>query len=553
MIIRFAHLVIFCLSGFVLTSPYGYSQERPNIVLIMVDDMGFSDIGCYGSEIATPNLDRLAAEGVRFTQFYNTSRCCPTRASLLTGLYSHQAGMGLMIENRTDKPGFKGHLVRERCTTIAQVLKDAGYGTYMTGKWHLGNNPGEQPLDWGFDRFYGSLEGAISYFEPGNVKKYPHDKNPRPITLDRDTVKPDKDFYATNRFTDYAKLFLDQHLNERKEDPFFLYLAYNAPHWPLQALPQDIKKYEDKYLKGWDKLRKERYQRQSALGIFKAKNANLSERSDDRYKKEGAWPFTRGELPAWETFSREKQKDLAKRMAVYAAMVDNVDQNIGRLVTYLKDENKLDNTIIIFLSDNGGAIGGDVGGFSAMEPRDNLDLYGTTNSFVSYGLGWALASNTPFRMYKTYVHEGGISTPLIVHWPKGIKNAPGNFVRTPTHLIDVMPTLLEVAKAKYPETLNGNNIIPMEGQSIIPLIIDKSEKFNTDRRIYWEHAGCQAVRDKEWKLVKVHKGSWELYNIEEDRSEINNLISKYPERAKKMEKMYDVWADRAYVNPPMYE
>ena len=532
---------------------FAIAQKRPNIVLIMVDDMGFSDIAPYGGEIETPNLDKLSSNGIRFTQFYNTSRCCPSRASLLTGLDHHQAGMGHMVEDRTDKPGYLGHLARERCTTIAEVLGEAGYGTYMAGKWHLGHRKGERPLEWGFDRFYGSLEGAISFFEPGNTEKYPHDKNPRYVTLDNDTIKPDKNFYATNRFTEYASLFLDQHFNERKDDPFFLYMAYNAPHWPLHALPQDIEKYEGKYLKGWDKLREERYQRQLKLGVLKASNTDLSPRTDDRYEKGGRWPFTRDPVPAWDSFDEEQQRDLAKRMAVYAAMVDNVDQNIGRLMEFLKAKGELDNTIILFLSDNGGAIGGRVIGMNALGQRGNLNAYGTTNSFISYGLGWANASNTPFRMYKCYVHEGGISTPLIAHWPNGIKDNLGSFVRTPTHITDIMPTLLELAGTEYPEEVNGNAMIDLSGQSLLPLVTGKSEQFNENRRLFWEHAGSKAVRDGKWKLVQIHEGPWELYNMDQDRTESNDLTKKHPQRARTMEKMYHEWADKAYVNPPLFE
>ena len=528
-----------------------YAQQRPNIVLIMVDDMGFSDIGPYGGEIETPNLDNLAANGVRFTQFYNTSRCCPSRASLLTGLDHHQAGMGLMIEDRTEKPGYLGHLARERCTTIAEVLGKSGYGTYMVGKWHLGNFKGEGPLDWGFDHFYGSLEGAISYFEPGNQVKYPHDKNPRYVTLDHDTITPDKNYYATNRFTDYGKLFLDQHFNERKGTPFFLYTAYNAPHWPLQALPKDIKKYEDKYIKGWDKLREERYERQLKLGVLKSENTLLSPRTDDRYEPGGKWPFTRDPLPAWDSLPKEKQKDLAKRMAIYAAMIDNVDQNIGRLMEYLKEKNELNNTIILFLSDNGGAIGGNVQGMNALGQRGNLDAYGTTNSFISYGLGWANASNTPFRMYKCYVHEGGISSPLIAYWPEGIKKQKGSFIRTPTHITDIMPTILEAAGTTYPDKMKEHDIIDFPGQSLLPLIIHNGKTFNENRALYWEHAGNKAVREGKWKIVQIQDGQWELYDMEEDRTEQKNLIKQYPERVERMKKMYKEWADRTYVNPPL--
>lgn len=540
------------MTSLVLLGLRSLAQERPNIVLIMVDDMGFSDIGCFGGEIETPNLDKLAAQGVRFNQFYNTSRCCPSRASLLTGLDHHQAGMGLMIEDRTELPGYLGYLARERCTTIAELLQAENYGTYMCGKWHLGyQNMEERPLAWGFDRFYGSLEGAISYFEPGNPAKYPHDKRPRHVTLDNDTITPDKNFYATNRFTEYGMLFLEQHFNERDNDPFFLYMAYNAPHWPLHALPRDIAKYEDYYMRGWDRLREERYQKQLELGILKAENSILSPRTDDRYPPEGLWPLTRNPLPAWDALTEAQQKDLAKKMAVYAAMVDNLDQNIGRLIGFLSAKNKLDNTIILFLSDNGGDIVGSVMGFNALGERGKLDLYGTTESFMSYGLGWANASNTPFRMYKCYVHEGGIASPLIVYWPRKIKN--GKLVETPVHITDIMPTLLSAAGVNYPEKIDDRSLIELPGQCLLPLFMKDTGDYNENRQFYWEHGGNKAIRDRNWKLVQVQGGTWELYNMDEDRCESNNLIRKYPERAQHMREMYDTWAHKAYVNPPLHK
>jgi len=422
----------------------------------------------------------------------------------------------------------------------------------MCGKWHLGyQHIDERPLAWGFDRFYGSLEGAISYFEPGNPAKYPHDKRPRHVTLDNDTITPDKNYYATNRFTEYGMLFLEQHFNERHNDPFFLYMAYNAPHWPLHALPQDIAKYEDYYRRGWDRLREERYQKQLELGILKAENSMLSPRTDDRYPPEGQWPLTRNPLPAWDALTQAQQKDLAKKMAVYAAMVDNLDQNIGRLIGFLSAKNKLDNTIILFLSDNGGDIVGSVMGFNALGERGKLDLYGTTESFMSYGLGWANASNTPFRMYKCYVHEGGIASPLIVYWPRKIKN--GKLVETPVHITDIMPTLLSAAGMNYPEKIDDRSLIELPGQSLLPLFMKDAGNFNENRQFYWEHGGNKAIRDRNWKLVQVQGGNWELYNMDEDRCESDNLIRKYPERAQRMREMYDTWADKAYVNPPLHK
>ncbi len=274
-------------------------------------------------------------------------------------------------------------------------------------------------------------------------------------------------------------------------------------------------------------------------GILQKENTKLSPRTDDRYEPGGRWPFTRDPLPAWNSLNEHQQKDLAKRMAVYAAMIDNVDQNIGRLLEFLETRGELNNTMILFLSDNGGAIGGNVRGMNALGERGNLDAYGTTNSFISYGLGWANASNTPFRMYKCYVHEGGIASPLIAHWPKGIKEEGGTLIHTPTHITDLMPSILTAAGAKYPEKVNGNKMIELPGQSLLPLMTKDEKNFNEDRRLFWEHAGSKAVRDRKWKLVKAHKEPWELYDMDKDRSESDNLIKKYPQQAKKMIKMYD--------------
>ncbi len=539
--------------GLSLTCQNSPAQEHPNILVIMVDDMGYSDIGCYGSEIETPNLDRLASHGIRFSQFYNTSRCCPSRACLLTGLDHHKAGMGLMTGPRTDRPGYRGHLVRDRCTTIPELLGESGYGTYMVGKWHLGLQPGERPLDWGFDRFYGALEGAISFFEPGKLEKYPFDKVPRYITLDNDTIIPDPNFYATNRFTDYARLFMDQHLNERENDPFFLYVAYNAPHWPLQALPKDIQKYSERYQTGWDAIREERYQKQLNTGLLREENTELTERTDGRYKEEGAWPNSRKAVPPWNTLDEELQEDLAKRMAVYAAMVDNIDQNVGRLIEFLEEKDILDNTLILFLSDNGGALGGALRGYNALGNRGELETYGTTESFISYGVGWANASNTPFRMYKCYVHEGGISSPLIAHWPSGMLGEINRIERTPAHITDIMPTLLDVANTEYPEKIGERDLSELQGKSILPLLQDQQERFDPERILFWEHAGSKAVRYGKWKIVKVHKGDWELYDFDTDRCETINLIEKHPDIAKKLMNAYEQWAEENYVNPPLYD
>lgn len=537
-----------CLVGNHSLFAYPSLSEKPNIIVILVDDMGYSDIGCYGGEIKTPHLDRLAANGARFTQFYNTSRCCPTRASLLTGLYSHQAGVGLMT-GHTNRPGYKGRLMPDRCATIAQVLKSTGYSTYMIGKWHLGIRPGEQPLDWGFDRFYGCLEGALSYFHPGDPSAYPGDKTGiRHITLDRKRVELDKNFYATDRFTDYAINFLKEHHQKNEENPFFLYLAYNAPHWPLQALPEDIAKYEDTYQLGWDEIRRQRYRRQTDFGLIDPKTVKLTKRFEGIPAKTHWREYGGGQVPAWNDLSDAQKRDLAKRMAVYAAMVDRVDQGIGRLLDTLRETKSLEDTVIFFLADNGGALGGTPTGFNRFECKD-LVKYGTDQSFISYGTGWANASNTPYRMVKCFVHEGGIATPLIVHWPRGLKVEKGSFVRTPGHLVDIMTTCVDLANAKYPKTRGEHTLIPMEGTSLLPLLQDRPGDYQSHESLFWEHTDNKAVRHEKWKLVSIEKGKWELYDMDKDRSETNNVASEHPEIVSELSGMYKDWANRAMVSP----
>jgi len=521
--------------------------SKPNIILILVDDMGYSDIGCYGGEIKTPNLDNLAANGVRFTQFYNTSRCCPTRAALMTGLYSHQAGVGLMT-NRTKSPGYKGRLMPDRCVTIAQVLKPAGYSTYMSGKWHLGLRPGEQPLDWGFDRFYGCLEGAFSYFHPGDPEAYPGDaKGIRGMTLGRKRVEPGKDFYATDAFTDHAIGCVKDHHQKRPDAPFFLYLAYNAPHWPLQALPEDIARYDRTYHAGWDEIRKQRYRRQIEMGLIDPKTVKLSKRFTGVPDKTRWRGYGGGEVPAWSDLPDDRKQDLARRMAVYAAMVDRVDQGIGRLLETLEKTGQLEDTVIVFLADNGGALGGRPIGFNAFKCKDPAK-YGSDKSFISYGTGWANASNTPFRMVKCFVHEGGIATPLIVHWPGGLKAKKGSLIRTPGHLVDIMTTCVDLAGAKYPEKNGAHKLIPMEGVSLLPLLENRPDDYRPHEAIYWEHTENRAIRKGKWKLVSIQKGEWELYDMNADRAETNDLADKHPKIVEKLAGMYTLWAARAMVN-----
>lgn len=476
-------------------------RTRPNIVVIMADDMGFADIGCYGGEISTPNLDKLAKNGVRFTQFYNAARCCPSRAALLTGLAPHQAGVGSMIQN-LGRPAYQGYL-NEDCVTIAEALRPAGYKTYMSGKWHVGEQRPHWPTDRGFDRYFGLISGASNYFKLDKGRAMAMDD--KPYTPDSPT------FYMTDAFTDHAVKFVEEH---PKDKPFFLYLAYTAPHWPLHAWPEDIAKYRGKYRKGWDKLRQERHERQIAMKIVDPK-WGLSPRG--------------GGIPAWDDVP-ESDRDLWDlRMAVYAAQIERMDRGIGRLMEKLGE-----NTIVLFLVDNGGCHEEKIGG-------EKPGLPGPVDSFTSYGRAWANASNTPFRMYKHWVHEGGISSPLILHWPAQMRRA-GQFDRSLAHITDIMPTCLEAAGAKYP---SGKT--PIEGKSLLGAARGKREVRQT---IVWEHQGNRAVRDGDWKLVSQRDGAWELYNVAKDRCELKNLAEAEPARVARMVKTYDEWAARVGAVPP---
>ncbi|NUN95020.1 MAG: arylsulfatase [Candidatus Omnitrophica bacterium] len=478
---------------------------RPNIMIILADDMGFSDLGCYGSEIATPHLDGLAETGVRFTQFYNTARCCPSRASLLTGLYSHQAGVGHMIGDY-GLPGYRGFL-NENCVTLAEVLKGAGYRTLMTGKWHVGEKRPHWPLDRGFDRYLGLISGGSNYFRLDPE---------RTMARDNESFRPDgiENFYLTDYFTDGAIAFLEDYKDEA--NPFFLYVAYTAPHWPLHAPQEDINKYRGKYLKGWDALREERRHRMIELGLLDPK-----------------WELTARDeaAPAWDQVEDKELSDL--KMAVYAAQIDRMDQNIGRLLSKLQELGKRDNTLILFLADNGGCAEEINRGTPGAPP-------GSPDSFLSYGLPWANASNTPFRLYKHWVHEGGISTPLIASWPAVIRE--GRTTGEVGHVIDLMPTCADVAQAEYPKTHRGHEILPMEGKSLRAVL--ESGASLGERPIFWEHEGNRAVRVGKWKLVSKHPGAWQLFDLEADRSEMHNLADADPDRVARLAALYEDWAER---------
>ncbi|GAA4797420.1 arylsulfatase [Olivibacter ginsenosidimutans] len=502
-------------------------KEKPNILVILADDMGYADIGCYGSEIHTPNLDQLAATGIRFREFYNGARCCPSRASLISGLYAHQTGIGHMTNDPEDSTSFQYHLpayqgsLNFNCVTIAEVLKSAGYQTLMSGKWHLGyHDKNKWPLQRGFDKYFGILAGAANYFHPTGG---------RGLTLLNEQVEPKGDhFYITDAFTDYAIQFIKEH-KEQNEQPFFLYLAYTSPHWPLNALQADIKKYRGKYKQGWSALRKERFERMKQLGVLPA-DAILT--PDD-----GA---------DWDKLSPEKQDEMDYRMAIYAAQIDRMDQNIGRVIETLKASGELDNTVIFFLSDNGACAEGGILG------AGKKALLGTEGGyFLNYGQSWANASNTPFKKYKHWVHEGGIGTPLIVHWPDGIPTVEtGKFANQYGFLPDIMATIVDVSGASYPLHYKGNAISPMEGKSLLPVIRGKEEPIHREP-IFWEHEGNAAVRLGNLKLVKEYHPSgeshWELYDLAQDRSEMHDLAADMPDQVRAMSEAYNQWAARVGV------
>ena len=501
--------------------------QKPNIVIILVDDMGFSDIGCYGSEIETPNIDSLASGGLRFTQFYNSGRCCPTRASLTTGLHPHQVGIGHMTAppgNPLNLPGPYQGFLNDNCVTLAQVLKSAGYHTLMTGKWHLGlESKGTWPMQRGFDQFYGGLSGAFNYMKPGGARK---------MTRGNEPVETPEGWYATDAFTDEACKYIAD-ASKADDHPFFLYLAYNAPHWPLQPKVKDFAKYRGKYKQGWQALMDSRLAKQKEIGLF----------DDDIVPAPHVGP-------KWDSLDESKREGLDKIQAAYAGCIDSIDQNIGKLVSHLKSINEYENTVIFFLSDNGACQEGGVLGRIKDGWVENPPL--ETEDGIRQGLAWANASNTPFRLYKHFVHEGGACTPMIAHWPAGIaKKDKGSFVRQTGYLPDFMATCLELSGAKYPSDKPA-----CEGASLVSLLKGKNEPIHVEP-IYWEHEGNAAMRWGDWKLVKEYKKPWELYNIASDRTEMNNLAQSHSDKKNEMLAKWESWARKNEVAYPvrfnMYE
>ena len=516
--------------------------KSPNILLILNDDMGFSDIGCYGGEIETPNLDRLAGNGLRYSQFYNTARCSPSRASLLTGLHPHQTGIGILTYSNGPE-GYAGNL-NKRCVTIAEVLKQKDYKTYLSGKWHIASNLTQPtdawPLQRGFDHFYGTIIGAGSFYSPNT------------LTRGNDNIEHeaenDPSFFYTDAISDQAATFIRDHKQAHPDKPFFQYVAYTAPHWPLHAHEDDIAKYKGKFDAGWDQLRESRLARLVKAGIIHP-GWQLTDRDPTQP------PWTEAENRAW----------LLRCMEVYAAQIDRMDQGIGRILTALEETGEIDNTLIIFLSDNGACAEDIPEGVTARELVDELMIAkartrdgrpvrfgndptlmpGAEDTYQSYGVAWANLSNAPFRLYKHWVHEGGIATPLIVHWPQGITER-GGLRHNPGQLPDVMATILEVTGAPYPSTYDGNDILPCEGESLVPSF---NSAYNARGPLFWEHEGNAAIRIGKWKLVRKYPGPWELFDMEADRTEMHDLAAQHPERVADMSKQYAAWAQRCGVIP----
>ncbi len=511
--------------------------ERPNIILVLVDDMGWSNIGCYGGMVETPNIDRLARDGARFNQFYNGARCCPTRATLMTGLHPHQVGVGHMtlpIRNKMQAPGkmrgvfplsqedragipasYQGWL-DTAIPTLPEMLQQAGYGTYLAGKWHLASDrPETWPLQRGFDRFYGHLAGTSDYFKPthlfrGNI----------PISASGER------YYLTDAITDEAIDFLSDHLKERDDNPFFLYLAFNAPHYPMQCMPEDFEKYRGRFMEGWDVLRGKRLRKQKEMGLVPF-NTRLAPRPET--------------VPAWDTLEPQKQNEMDAIMATYAAIIDRVDQNIGKLLRFLEQSSRLENTLIFFLSDNGAEA--ETGALGQFEFAD-LGQYGKGG--WKYGKGWATLSNTPFREYKHFTHQGGAQTPMIAHWPQKIP--PGRVISQIGYLPDIVATCREVSGAARPTLVQGKPLPEIDGVSLVDFLSGNPDPIHRDP-IFVEHEGNRIARHGKWKLVSFFNKPWELYDMERDRSESGNLAEEHPEVAQRLQSAYRQWANRCGVIP----
>ncbi|PQO36369.1 arylsulfatase [Bremerella cremea] len=516
-----------------------HADERPNIVVIMVDDLGFSDLGCFGGEINTPNIDSLASGGLRFTSFYNCARCCPTRAAMLTGLYPHQVGL---IRN--------GNSLTRNGVTIAEALGSAGYQTAMAGKWHLSRTqalPDHQAqLDWlnhqsqpdrtfspvdtypinrGFQRHFGPIWGVVDYFDPFSL-------------VEGETPVEDvpDDFYMTDAITQKSVDYIQE--MSQSDAPFFLYVAHTAPHWPLHAKPEDIAKYEKTYRDGWHKLRDKRYARQVEMGLIDPKTSPK--------------PELQGQGDDWEALDEATREHMSQLMSVHAGMVDCVDQGVGRIINALKETGRLENTLILVMSDNGASPERYLNpGFDRPnETREGKPIQyeglfnpGSETTWGYIGSYWASAGNTPYRYWKAQSFEGGAHTPMIAHWPSGLKTEPGSKTDQPGHVIDVLPTCLELAGAEYPQTFKKNEITPVEGLSLAPILAGQQREGHP--ALFFEHEGGKAMIADGWKLVQPKQnGQWELYHLAEDRTETNNLAEAEPKRLAQMKRKWQAWFNR---------
>lgn len=529
-------------------------EKAPNIILILADDLGYSDLGAFGGEIDTPNLNWLASQGIKFTQFFNTSRCCPTRASLLTGLYNHQAGIGQMTTD-TGLDAYRGHITTS-AVTLAEVLKNSGYHTGMVGKWHVSNtvvqetpeaqlawlnhqeehplfSPIEQyPTNRGFEKYFGNIWGVVDFFDPFSLVN-----GTEPVT------EVPENYYHTDAINDTASVYIRDFVKDDK--PFFLYVAHTAPHWPLHALPEDIEKYKDTYKVGWDSIRLQRYNRLVELGMIDPNVAPLSERWDSEV--------------TWEE-NEDKDWD-AHAMAVHAAMVDRMDQGIGRIIETLRELDELDNTLIVFLSDNGASSENAMrygpgfdrpsqtrSGETIHYPVEKDVLPGPQTTFTSIGIRWANVANTPFQYWKMESFEGGIHTPMIAFWPDKMKESAGTISNQVGHVMDFMATFADVAKAEYPQSWNGIPITPLAGKSLLPIFEGKKREGHPV--LFNEHEGGRYVRTSEWKLVTLDaKQPWQLFRINEDQTETEDLANKYPEVVHELDSLWQNWAIKYKVLP----
>lgn len=512
-------LLLFLLTPFFIIScnqnkTYSKIEKnpRPNIILISADDLGWSDVGCYGSEVLTPNIDKLGEGGMRFTRFHNTSKCFPSRACLLTGVYAQQNGYAKNF-----------NVPLTNAVTLGEVLKTAGYLTLWSGKHHGLENP----ITRGFDRYYGLKDGACNYFNPGDQrigegmparKGKPENKTVRSWCIDSVEYNPytptENDFYTTDYFTNYALKWLEEYKNE--EQPFFLYLAYTAPHDPLMAWPEDIAKYNGKYNDGYEKIRLARYKKQLELGLI-----------DQTYE------LTQATYQNWKELEDSIRAEEIRKMEVYAAMIDRMDQNIGKILAKLKEVGKDENTLILFVSDNGASA-------EMVNIEDDYGEIGSMTLWSSLGGDWANVGNTPFRYFKNFSYEGGINTPLIAFWPGKI--APKTFSTFPGHFIDFMATFVDLTSVEYPSEFNNQQITPMQGESLLPVFLGKNVQ--REKPIFWEWQNGQAAYHNNYKVVKNGLDNpFELYNLETDPTETKNLATENPEKAEELEKLFLEWKE----------